>query len=82
MKKTCCLVTGVAGFLGSHVADHCLRQGFSVTGVDDLSGGFLRNVPEGVTFRQGSVSDKSFVESVFAETKFDYVYHLAAYAAE
>ena len=82
MASASCLVTGVAGFLGSHVADHCLRQGFSVTGVDDLSGGFLANVPEGVAFRQGSVSDKAFVESLFAETKFDYVYHLAAYAAE
>jgi UDP-glucose 4-epimerase len=82
MASSSCLVTGVAGFLGSHVADHCLRQGFSVTGIDDLSGGFLTNVPEGVAFRQGSVSDRVFVESVFAETKFDYVYHLAAYAAE
>jgi len=82
MALASCLVTGVAGFLGSHVADHCLRQGFSVTGVDDLSGGFVSNVPRGVTFRQGSVADKAFVEGLFAETKFDYVYHLAAYAAE
>jgi UDP-glucose 4-epimerase len=75
-------VTGVAGFLGSHVAEHCLRQGFAVTGIDDLSGGFIGNVPAGVTFRQGSVADKEFVSRVFADTKFDYVYHLAAYAAE
>lgn len=81
-KTNQCLVTGVAGFLGSHVAEHCLRQGFSVTGVDDLSGGFIGNVPSGVDFHQGSVSDKDFVARVFAAKKFDYVYHLAAYAAE
>jgi UDP-glucose 4-epimerase len=77
-----CLVTGVAGFLGSHVAEHCLRQGFSVTGIDDLSGGFLDNVPAGVDFHEGSVSDKEFVARIFAEKRYDYVYHLAAYAAE
>jgi len=77
-----CLVTGAAGFLGSHVAEHCLRQGFQVTGVDDLSGGFRGNVPAGVEFVQGSVADKACVERLFAERSFDYVYHLAAYAAE
>src|SRR6266849_131690 len=41
------LVTGIAGFIGSHVAEHCLRAGMSVIGVDDLSGGFLENVPKG-----------------------------------
>lgn len=77
-----CLVTGAAGFLGSHVAEHCLRQGFHVTGVDDLSGGFRGNVPDGVDFVQGSVADKACVERLFAERSYDYVYHLAAYAAE
>ena len=38
------LVTGVAGFIGSHVAANCLKQGFKVTGVDDLSGGFIENI--------------------------------------
>jgi UDP-glucose 4-epimerase len=51
------LVTGVAGFIGSHVAAHCSALGFQVTGIDDLSGGFLENIPEGVDFRQGSVVD-------------------------
>jgi UDP-glucose 4-epimerase len=40
------LVTGVAGFIGSHVAEHCLRLGFQVVGIDDLSGGFLENASE------------------------------------
>jgi UDP-glucose 4-epimerase len=76
------LVTGVAGFIGSHVAEHCLKSGFEVVGIDDLSGGFLENVPDGVDFRQGSVADASFVRDVFAGPRFDYIYHLAAYAAE
>lgn len=76
------LVTGAAGFIGSHVVDHCLGLGFDVVAVDDLSGGFRENVPAGATFRQGSVTDVAFVKSLFTEARFEYVYHLAAYAAE
>ena len=77
------LVTGVAGFIGSHVADHCLALGFDVVGVDDLSGGFWRNVPAQVRFVVGDVSDPKVVQSLWTdEGPFDYVYHLAAYAAE
>jgi UDP-glucose 4-epimerase len=76
------LVTGVAGFIGSHVAEHCLTQGMQVVGLDDLSGGFLENVPPPVTFVQGSVTDSQLVERLFREQRFRYVYHLAAYAAE
>ena len=75
------LVTGGAGFIGSHVAKHCLT--FSdVYILDDLSGGFEDHIPEGCTFIKGSVTDKDLVEKLFAEHKFEYVYHLAAYAAE
>ncbi|MBI5567869.1 MAG: NAD-dependent epimerase/dehydratase family protein [Chloroflexi bacterium] len=76
------LVTGVAGFIGSHVAEQCLRLGFEVMGVDDLSGGFLANVPVGVDFRRGSVVDADWVAGLWTTGNFDYVYHLAAYAAE
>jgi UDP-glucose 4-epimerase len=76
------LVTGVAGFIGSHVADDCLGLGMRVVGLDDLSGGFVDNVPAGVTFVRGSVTDVALVEQLFEEHAFDYVYHLAAYAAE
>lgn len=76
------LVTGVAGFIGSHVADHCIKLGMNVIGLDDLSGGFLENVPEGVVFVEGSVTDPKLVARLFDEHNFDYVYHLAAYAAE
>jgi UDP-glucose 4-epimerase len=76
------LVTGAAGFIGSHVARHCLELGHDVVAVDDLSGGFEANVPADVDFRIGSVSDDAFVDSLFDGRSFDYVYHLAAYAAE
>lgn len=76
------LVTGAGGFIGSHVARHCLELGHEVVAVDDLSGGFRENVPEGAAFREGSVTDAAFVDGLFAGAEFDYVYHLAAYAAE
>jgi UDP-glucose 4-epimerase len=76
------LVTGGAGFIGSHVARHCLARGHEVVVLDDLSGGFRDHLPNGAIFVQGSVTDHELVQSLFAEHDFDYVYHLAAYAAE
>lgn len=76
------LVTGAAGFIGSHVCSHLLKVKHQVTGLDDLSGGFLDYVPDGVKFVQGSVTDTALVNKLFAENHFDYVFHLAAYAAE
>jgi len=76
------LVTGAAGFIGSHVVDHGLRLGHRVVALDDLSGGFADNVPRGATFVKGSILDHELINTLFAEHGFDYVYHLAAYAAE
>jgi UDP-glucose 4-epimerase len=76
------LVTGAAGFIGSHVAAHLVRQGHQVVGLDDLSGGFRDHVPAGVKLIEGSITDTALVGRIFAEYKFDYVFHLAAYAAE
>lgn len=76
------LVTGGAGFIGSHVAQWLVDRGHTVVVVDDLSGGFLENVPNGAEFREGSITDAWFVNRLFDFCKFDYVYHLAAYAAE
>ena len=50
--------------------------------VDDFSGGYRRNVPDGADLRIGSVADPAFVDTLFAETRIDHVFHLAAYAAE
>jgi UDP-glucose 4-epimerase len=76
------LVTGGAGFIGSHVAKYCLNANHSVIVLDDLSGGFEDHIPEGADFIKGSVTDERLLEDLFNKYKFDYVYHLAAYAAE
>lgn len=76
------LVTGGAGFIGSHVAEELLTRGHSVTVLDDLSGGFDDNVPRGADFVRGSITDWALVERLFDDRRFEYVYHLAAYAAE
>lgn len=76
------LVTGGAGFLGSHVAQALLQRGHQVTILDNLSGGFRANVPAAAEFVEGSVTDAALIDRTFESRRFDYVYHLAAYAAE
>jgi UDP-glucose 4-epimerase len=76
------LVTGGAGFMGSHVAERLLGMGHQVVVLDDLSGGFRENIPEGAHFVEGSILDHALVNRLFDRHDFDYVYHLAAYAAE
>lgn len=76
------LVTGGAGFMGAHVAEHLLKMGHQVVVLDDLSGGFRENVPSGAVFVEGSVLDHELVNNLFRKYSFTYVYHLAAYAAE
>jgi UDP-glucose 4-epimerase len=82
MGGTRALVTGAAGFIGSHVADHCIALGMDVVAADDLSVGARGNVPPGARWRQGDIADEAFVRGLFAEGRFDYVYHLAAYATQ
>lgn len=81
MKDTV-LVTGAAGFIGAHLARELLTHGLHVVGLDDLSGGYRDNVPEGVEFVEGSILDAELLRSLFDAHHFRYVYHLAAYAAE
>lgn len=76
------LVTGGAGFVGSHVAEHLLKFGHEVVILDDLSGGFQDNIPGGAQFVTASILDEHLIERLFAKYRFRYVYHLAAYAAE
>jgi UDP-glucose 4-epimerase len=76
------LVTGAAGFMGSHVVDGCLELGMDVLATDDLSGGYIENVPKRAEFVLGDLRDGEFVASLWRGRSFDYVYHLGAYAAE
>lgn len=76
------LVTGGAGFIGSHVAEELVKSGHQVVVLDDLSGGFADNLVDGIDFVRGSITDAELVDALFEQQRFDYVYHLAAYAAE
>lgn len=76
------LVTGGAGFIGAHVTNELIALGHDVVVLDDLSGGFEENVNTKALFIKGSILDVALLERLFNEHKFDYVYHLAAYAAE
>lgn len=76
------LVTGGAGFIGSHLVEDLLRRGHDVVVLDDLSGGSKDNLPPGARFLEGSINDVDLVNRLFSRERFRFVYHLAAYAAE
>jgi UDP-glucose 4-epimerase len=82
MNKNNILVTGGAGFIGSHLTEELVKRGHRVTVLDDLSGGFSDNVIEAAEFVQGSINDVALVNQLFEDGRFGYVFHLAAYAAE
>ena len=82
MMKTV-LITGAAGFIGSHLVRELIKNDrFKVVALDDLSGGFRENIPEQVEFIEGSITDEGLLKELFGKYRFNYVYHLAAYAAE
>ena len=58
------LITGVAGFIGSHVARRFLSEGYRVIGVDDLSSGHRRNIPAGVEFIAGDLATEATVARI------------------
>jgi len=78
-----CLVTGVAGFIGSHLAEALVKQGWSVVGVDNLSNGFKSNIarlmelpPEEFQFICGDVRGEATCRQVMDGV--EVVFHLAA----
>jgi len=75
MSKTI-LVTGVAGFLGSHLADRMLSLGHRVIGCDNLSGGYIDNIPTGVEFHRGNCCHLDFMVQITKGC--DIVFHTAA----
>lgn len=84
LAGTRCLVTGGAGFIGSHMVDGLVEAGATVRVVDNLSTGFLANVSHhaespSVEWMQGDVSDAEQVDEAMAGI--DYVFHLAAMAS-
>ena len=75
------LVTGGAGFVGSHVAEACLEAGDSVWVMDNLASGAAENVPLGAVFREGDVADSEFMRRVVEEARPAVIHHLAAQAS-
>ena len=77
MKKTRIFITGVAGFLGSHVAKWALSSHYEVLGADNLSLSHKRNIPQGVQFYEYDILDleknKQYLKNI------DIVFHSAAY---
>ncbi len=75
-----CLVTGGAGFLGSHLCDELLRRGHHVVCVDNLETGSLRNI-EHIRVPEFELLHADIVEPYFVERPVDFVYHLASPAS-
>jgi len=76
------LITGVAGLIGSHLSRYLINKKYEVHGVDDLSGGYIENIPDNLYFYPIDLTDHNKVDNLFIKEKFDAVYHFAAYAAE
>jgi UDP-glucose 4-epimerase len=74
------LVTGVAGFMGSHLADAFLAKGYDVVGIDNLLGGYEENVPSGVDFHNIDLDNLELIQPLFENV--DLVVHTACTAYE
>lgn len=78
MKRV--LITGGAGFIGSHLADRVLSEGHEVVVIDNESTGLRQNVPSGATYIQGDVRNPDDLERAFAPG-LDAVFHIAGQAS-
>jgi len=78
MKKA--LVTGVAGFIGSHISERLVKEGYIVYGIDNESTGIRGNIPNEVNYYFGDIRNTEFVKEIFT-IGFDLVCHLAGSAS-
>jgi UDP-glucose 4-epimerase len=76
------LVTGAAGFMGSHLVDSLVTLGHEVYGVDDMSGGFWRNINPQSHFTKLDLREQASVDTYITDVKPEMVFHLAADATE
>ena len=74
------LVTGGAGYIGSHYVQYALEQGEQVVVLDNLAYGHKEAVPEGVPFYDGDMGDSSLLDQIFTTHAIDSVVHFAAFA--
>jgi len=77
MSKVPVLVTGGAGYIGSHAALALLDGGWSVTVIDDLSNGSRAVVPDAIDFVEGDIADRELVDRVLREQRIGAIMHFA-----
>src|SRR3989344_1041850 len=82
MKREKVLVTGGAGFIGSHLVDRLIKGGHTVSIIDDLSGGKKQNINPKAKFFKIDLRDSVVTEKVIKKIRPELVFHLAANAAE
>jgi UDP-glucose 4-epimerase len=80
-KRKNILITGIAGLLGSHMAKHLVNKGHKVFGIDNLSGGYIENVPAEAKFHKVDLLNHEAVGSIIKDNDINVIYHFAAYAA-
>jgi UDP-glucose 4-epimerase len=73
------LVTGGAGYIGSHAALALLEAGYDVSIIDNLSTGSIAAVPDGARFIEGDLADEVLMASLFGSVQFEAVMHFAAF---
>ncbi len=77
MASKTAIVTGAAGFIASHLVDRLIADGYTVTGIDDLSTGKLANLPSDFDLRPLDIRDPE-VRNIVSDVRPDFVFHLAA----
>jgi UDP-glucose 4-epimerase len=80
-----CLITGGAGFIGSHLVEACLEKGYQVVVLDDLTTGKMENLPlepAGLEFVKGSINDRALLLALKEKhPDISFLFHLAAIAS-
>jgi len=82
MKKKRILVTGAAGFMGSHLSEYLANEGHRVFGLDNFSLGKPINVPKNIAFIKCDLTDANKTQAIIKKIKPIFIYHLAAWAHE
>ena len=73
------LITGGAGYIGSHIVINALERGYKTTVFDDLSTGSVKNINKKAKFINGDIKDKKKLIKIIKDNKIDTIIHLAAF---